>query len=70
MSVLGTCEADRAAAEMGIDAHPVAHLAAEQLPDRHAQRLALDVPQRVLDARHGGEADRAERPEAEAGHAC
>ncbi len=32
-----------------VDPHPVAHLAAEQLVDRHPRRLAGDVPQRVLD---------------------
>ncbi len=34
-----------AALEVGVDANLVAHLAAEQLPHRHAERLALDVPQ-------------------------
>ncbi len=53
-----------AEAEVGIDAHPVAHLAAEQTPDRHAEMLAEDVPERDLDARDGAHADGAEPPEA------
>jgi hypothetical protein len=53
---------------MRIDPDAVAHLAPEQLPYRHPERLALDVPQGLLDARDGGEADRSERPEAEARH--
>ena len=38
------------AADPGIDADAVAALAAEQLMHRHTQRLALDVPQRLVDA--------------------
>ena len=37
-------------AGVGIDAHAVARRAAEQLVNRHAQRLALDVPERLVDA--------------------
>ena len=48
--VAGALPADRAV----IDAHLVAHLAAEQLVDRHAGRLAGDVPQRVLDGADRG----------------
>ncbi len=36
-----------------VDRDPVADLAAEQHPDRHAERLALDVPKRHVDAGHG-----------------
>ena len=35
-----------------VQRQPVAHRAAEQRIDRHAQRLRLDVEQRVLDRRH------------------
>ena len=45
---------------VAIDAHAVADLAAEQVPHRRAERLALDVPQRHVDAGHGAAADRAE----------
>ena len=37
------------AAMRPVDLQPVAERAAEQLVDRHAQRLGLDVDQRVLD---------------------
>ena len=37
-----------------VDPHLVAHLAAEQLVDRHARRLAGDVPERMLDGADGG----------------
>ena len=37
---------------MGVDPDPVAHLAAEQLPDGHAEILALDVPAGLLDGAH------------------
>ncbi len=33
-----------------VDANLVTHLTAEQVTDRHPQRLALDVPQRLIDA--------------------
>src|SRR5258707_12925182 len=39
------------AAMRPVDRDAVAQLAAEQLVDRHAQRLALDVQKRVLDRR-------------------
>ena len=39
------------AAMRPVDGNAVAQLAAEQLVHRHAQRLALDVEQRVLDGR-------------------
>src|SRR5215469_13391791 len=35
---------------MRVDSRPVARLAAEQLVDRHTKRLALEVPQRGVDA--------------------
>ncbi len=38
------------AADPRIHLDPVAHLAAEQRMDRHAMMLALDVPQRLVDA--------------------
>ena len=53
-----------AEAKMGVDAHLVAHLAAEQSPHRHAQTLAQNVPQRDLDSRNRAHADDAEPPEA------
>ena len=34
-------------AGVGVDAHAIARWAAEQLVDGHAERLALDVPQRL-----------------------
>ena len=49
---------------MGVDAHLVAHLAAEQSPDRHAEMLAENVPQRDLDAGNRAHADDADAPEA------
>src|SRR5207245_7008416 len=42
----------RRAALRPVEAYPVAHRAAEQLVDRHAERLGLDVPQGQLDAGH------------------
>ena len=50
--VAGALLADRAV----VDPDLVAHLAAEELVDRHARGLAGDVPERVLDG-----ADRARR---------
>ena len=44
---------------MGIDANPVAHQSTEQVPHRHAQGLAFDVPQRHVDAGHCTGADSA-----------
>ena len=35
-----------------VHADAVAHLAAEQLVDRHAQRLGLGIEQRILDGAH------------------
>ena len=46
-------------AGVGIDADPVARRAAEQLVDRHAEGLALDVPERLVDAAQGAGQDRA-----------
>src|SRR5690606_700642 len=51
-----------------IDAHVVPHPPPQQFVDRHSKGLALDVPERLLDAGDSAEADGAERPEAEAGH--
>ncbi len=50
---------------VGVDADLVAELAAQQFVDRHAQRLALDVPQGLLDRADRGEdhASTALRPE-------
>ena len=53
-----------AEAEMGVGAQMVAHLAAEQAPHRHAERLAENVPQRDLDAADRRHAFDAEAPEA------
>src|SRR5690606_7801866 len=44
---------------MGVQTHPVSHLAAKQLIDGHTERLALDIPQRHFDAGHGAAADNA-----------
>ncbi len=41
-----------------VDADAVARRAAEQLVDRHAQRLALDVPERQVDAAESAGEDR------------
>src|SRR5690606_36453941 len=38
------------AADPAVGLHPVTHAAAEKLVHRHAQGLALDVPQRLVDA--------------------
>ena len=48
---LGVAEAV-AAAMRPVERQAVAHLAAEQLVDRHAERLGLDVEQRILDRGH------------------
>src|SRR5262249_34825458 len=47
---------------VAVDADAVAHLTAEQVPDRRSQRLPLDVPERHVDAGHRPGAD-------DAGHA-
>ena len=44
---------------MRVDADAVARRAAEQFVDRDAERLALDVPQRHVDAAEGAGEDRA-----------
>ena len=54
------------AADPGIDADAVAHLAAEQFVHRHAQGFALDVPQRLVDAGQGTHVDAAAPIEAAA----
>ena len=41
------------AADPGINPHPLAHRTAKKLVDRLAQGLALDVPQRLVDAGDG-----------------
>ena len=53
-----------AKAEMGVGAQIVAHLAAEQAPDRDAKRLAENVPERDLDSADRGHALDPETPEA------
>jgi hypothetical protein len=53
---------------VGVDAHPVADLAAEESPDRLPQRLAEDVPQGVLDPADRGHADDPEPVVAVLGH--
>ena len=52
---------------MGVGAQIVADLAAEQAPDRHAERFAENVPEGHLDAADGGHAVDAQAPEAVAG---
>ena len=52
-----------AEAKMRVDAHLVAHLAAEQPPHGNAEVLAENVPQRHLDAGDRAHADHAEPPE-------
>ena len=47
------------AAGVGVDADPPPGRAAEQLVDRHAERLALDVPEGHVDAAQGAGQDRA-----------
>src|SRR5262249_14524935 len=47
----------------GVALDLVTVLPAEQLVDRHAERLALDVPERVLDARKRPAEERAAAPE-------
>lgn len=49
--------------------HPVGHLPAEQLPDGHAEGLALDVPAGHLDDRDTGHDDLAGPPEVPVLHA-
>ena len=53
---------------MRVDAHLVAHLAAQQIPHGLPQRLALDVPQCHLDAGHSAAADDAGHAVAHDGH--
>ena len=48
----------------------VAHAPAQQLVDRHAQRLALDIPQRDIDRRDGRREDALGGEEAAARHRC
>ena len=38
-------------ADPSIDPHPIAHFASEKLPDRNAQHLAFDIPERDIKAR-------------------
>ena len=42
------------APDPAVHLHAVAHLPAEELPDRHAEPLALDVPQRDVKSGEGG----------------
>jgi hypothetical protein len=56
------------AAGPAIDPHAVARAAAEQLPRGHAQRAALDVPQRLLDPRERAAQHRSAAVEAAAPH--
>ena len=44
---------------MAVEADTVTHLAAQQVPDRRVQGLALQVPERQLDAGDGARADHA-----------
>ena len=53
-----------AAPAVGIDADLVADRAAQQLPDRFAERFAEDVPTGEFDSRNGGGLDHAALPEA------
>jgi hypothetical protein len=55
-------------ADPAVDLDAVAHLAAEQLVDRHAERLALDVPERLVDAGDRTHQDRAASVEIAAVH--
>jgi hypothetical protein len=57
------CLVDRchvAQPEVGVELHPIPYLAAQKPPHRQPDRLAEDVPQRVLDAADRGHADDAE----------
>ncbi|MNO95535.1 hypothetical protein D3C76_871800 [compost metagenome] len=54
------------AADPRIHADLVPHLATQQVTDRHTQRLALDVPQRLVDTGQGAHVDRAATVEAAA----
>ena len=56
------------AADPAVGAHLVAHETAEQLVHRHAQHLALDVPQRLVDTGDGAHQDRAAAVETGAIH--
>ena len=47
------------AADPAVGLHAVAHAAAEQLVDRYTERLALDVPQCLVDPGDGTHQDRA-----------
>ena len=42
------------APDPAVHLHAVAHLPAEELPDRHAEPLAFDVPQRDVESGEGG----------------
>jgi hypothetical protein len=56
------------AADPAVGLHLVAHQAAQQFVDRRAQDLALDVPQRLVDAGDRAHQDRAAAVEAGAVH--
>ena len=56
------------ATDPAVDADAVAHLAAQQVGDAHAQGLALDVPQRLVDAGQCAHVDAAAAVEAGAVH--
>ena len=47
---------------MAIDHHPVAALAPQQLVERHARQLGLDIPQRHVDRRDRAHRHRAAPP--------
>ena len=47
----------RAEERAGVGPQRLGEAAAEQLPDRHAERLALDVPEGQVDAAHRVDAD-------------
>src|SRR5690606_33592464 len=52
---------------VAVDGDAVAEAAAEEVPDRLAEDLALDVPERGLDGGHRAAADRAEQAVAHGG---
>ena len=53
-----------------IDPNAIAHRAAEELPHRHAERLALDVPQGVFDTRNRAQYRRPRRKARAVVHQC
>ncbi len=70
-SLGGSCGVARTiAADPGVDTNAITALSAKQLVDRYAESLALDVPQRLIDAGERTHVQAAATIEAGAIHHC